>query len=66
MEYKVVSNKYRTLHSGTQELEKEIAKLISNGWQPQGGIAITSHPDFSFTLAQAMVKYPDYTKQNIN
>ena len=62
MEYKIVYIKYRPLNSGIKELEEKITELIKEGWQVQGGVSITTHTDFSFTLAQAMVKHPTNTK----
>ncbi len=46
--YKVV--KYQKL----SELEKEVADLIGEGWQPLGGVAIANE---NLDHAQAMVKY---------
>jgi Domain of unknown function (DUF1737) len=42
-----------------QDLEKRINELISNGWEPQGGIALTVarvEGVWEYRLAQAMVK----------
>ncbi len=50
MEYTLVED------SSPQDLEKEVNDLISEGWLPQGGIAISNSSDVDFTYCQAMIR----------
>ena len=55
-------NQYKVVRAdGVSELEEEVQRLMSEGWECQGGISVT--PSF---LRQAMVRRPvtnaDYEK----
>lgn len=50
----------KNLAEAMQRLEKQIEQAINEGYQPLGGIAITSKaPECALYLAQAVVKYEE-------
>lgn len=54
MQYKVVTAHQQFMYDAIRELEKEVNKLIRDGWKPVGGVSITQ--DQYFRAAQAMGK----------
>ena len=50
MKYKVVEKR------GREDLEKEVNNLLSDGWEPVGGIDVFHAPNGVWWYFQAMIK----------
>lgn len=67
MEYKVVTARKEYLNEAEWELEKEVNRLLAQGWILQGGVSIDTCEvgrGFWYILAQALVRCEDKTVKN--
>lgn len=67
MEYKVVTGRKEYLNEAELELEKEVNRLLAQGWILQGGVSIDSYNvgyGSRYILAQALVRGEDRTVKN--
>jgi len=53
MEYKIISGKGWTPDIAVRELEKNVNNLIKEGWEPIGGVIVTSFNEYVY---QALIK----------
>jgi hypothetical protein len=53
MEYKVVSSNGWTTNTAVKVLEKKVNDLISEGWEPIGGVMVIAFNDYVY---QALIK----------
>ena len=49
---------------GQKHVEEEVRRLMTEGWEPHGGVTIDTRPHVGFnsapvTISQAMVRYED-------
>jgi len=45
-----------TMYEAKEFLESRVIEMISQGWEPVGGVAITTDGDYYVRLMQAMIK----------
>jgi len=55
MEYKIISRISRDCTVWPGEMEEEVARAITEGWKPLGGISMTEAGEY-YTIVQTMVK----------
>lgn len=47
---------YKIVGGGWEKVEKEVKELLEQGWELQGGISVSTHPEYEDQFAQAMIK----------